>query len=32
MDEQTKHELWIITLASLAPIPLFTGAVVAMLF
>ena len=31
MDKQTKHELLIITIASLAPIPLLTGAIVAIL-
>jgi hypothetical protein len=32
MDKQTRHELLIITIASLAPIPLLMGAVVAILF
>jgi hypothetical protein len=32
MDKQTRHELLIITIASLAPISLLTGAVVAILF
>jgi hypothetical protein len=31
MDKTTKHEVLIITLASLAPIPLLTGAVMAIL-
>jgi hypothetical protein len=31
MDKQTRHEVLIITLASLAPISLITGAVVAIL-
>jgi hypothetical protein len=31
MDQQTKHELLIISIASLAPITLLTGAVVAIL-
>jgi hypothetical protein len=32
MDKQTRHELLIIMIASLAPISLLTGAVVAILF
>jgi hypothetical protein len=31
MDRQTKHEIIIVTIASLAPIPLITVAVVAIL-
>jgi hypothetical protein len=31
MDRQTKHEIIIVTIASLAPIPLITAAVVAIL-
>lgn len=31
MDWQTKHEIIIVTIASLAPIPLITAAVVAIL-
>jgi hypothetical protein len=31
MDRQTKHEIIIVTIASLAPIPLMTAAVVAIL-
>jgi hypothetical protein len=31
MDQQTRHELLIISIASLAPITLLTGAVVAIL-
>ena len=31
MDKQTKHELLIIGIASLAPVTLLTGAVVAIL-
>ena len=32
MDSQTKREIMIVTLASLAPIPLVTAAVVAILY
>jgi len=31
MDRQTKHEIIIVTIATLAPIPLITAAVVAIL-
>jgi hypothetical protein len=31
MDRQTRHEIIIVTIASLAPIPLITAAVVAIL-
>jgi hypothetical protein len=31
MDRQTKHEIIIVAIASLAPIPLITAAVVAIL-
>ena len=31
MDRQTKHEIIIVTIASLAPIPLITAAVVSIL-
>ena len=31
MDKQTRHEVLIITIGSLAPIPLLTGAAVAIL-
>ena len=31
MDRQTKHEIIIVTIASLAPIPLITAAVVTIL-
>lgn len=31
MDRQTKHEIMIVTIASIAPIPLITAAVVTIL-
>jgi hypothetical protein len=31
MDRQTKHEIIVVTIASLAPIPLITAAVLAIL-
>jgi len=32
MDRQTKHEIMIVTIASLVPIPLITAAVVSILY